>query len=289
MHINTLASQDVFARNGIASLTDLIQPEWNDILKLLEEEQASFLHQEAQFRSDEYPWPRDPLHTWSRVWEYPYVYYHLNQWIKAIKTVPLRLKVADIGSGVTFFPFSIARLGYEVVCTDIDPICQADIERAEKVQDVFPGDVSFRLIQEERLPFKDEELDAIYCISVLEHIPNPSTTVAEITRVLKPGGLLILTFDLDMRGDSEIGVEKYQQLIELLDKSSSPLYPERTIHPADMLTSISSPYGFKPLRGIDWFFTILKQYVVKPVLRGSHGHLFPYYLSVEGRCLRRSV
>ena len=46
---------------------------------LLEKEQADFLAMESAFRSREYKWPRDPLHTWSRVWEYPYTYHHLQQ------------------------------------------------------------------------------------------------------------------------------------------------------------------------------------------------------------------
>lgn len=38
------------------------------------------------------------------------------------------------------------------------------------------------------LPFKDNSLEAIICISVLEHVQNPIKACQEIHRVLKPGG-----------------------------------------------------------------------------------------------------
>ncbi len=38
------------------------------------------------------------------------------------------------------------------------------------------------------LPFEDNSIDAIICISVLEHVEEPMRAVREMYRVLKPGG-----------------------------------------------------------------------------------------------------
>lgn len=38
------------------------------------------------------------------------------------------------------------------------------------------------------MPFENDEFDAVYCQSVLEHVPYPQQAIAEMTRVLKPGG-----------------------------------------------------------------------------------------------------
>ena len=40
-----------------------------------------------------------------------------------------------------------------------------------------------------RLPFPDNSFDRIICSEVLEHVPDPDQVLAEIARILKPGGL----------------------------------------------------------------------------------------------------
>src|SRR5215213_8923717 len=94
-----------FDRGGLAALSDLKTPEWRELFERLEKDQAEFQASDSQFRSSEYKWPRDPLHTWSRVWEYPYAYHHLTRRLAAS---PARAPhVVDFGSGVTFFPFAV--------------------------------------------------------------------------------------------------------------------------------------------------------------------------------------
>ncbi|MBA6413852.1 class I SAM-dependent methyltransferase [Parahaliea sp. F7430] len=43
------------------------------------------------------------------------------------------------------------------------------------------------------LPFADNSFDKVICSEVLEHIPDYSAALAEIQRVLKPGGLLCVS------------------------------------------------------------------------------------------------
>jgi SAM-dependent methyltransferase len=43
------------------------------------------------------------------------------------------------------------------------------------------------------LPFLNDTFDTILCTSVLEHVENAEATVAEIARVLRPGGQLLMT------------------------------------------------------------------------------------------------
>ena len=44
-----------------------------------------------------------------------------------------------------------------------------------------------------RIPAPDDSFDAILCSEVLEHVPEPTHALDEFTRLLKPGGTLILT------------------------------------------------------------------------------------------------
>ena len=209
----------------------------------MEKEQAEFLAKESAFRSPDYKWPRDPLHTWSRVWEYPYAYEHLSAMRSADQAGSMPV-VVDLGSGVTFFPFSVARLGYRVVCTDVDPVCGKDILRAEKAVSVSPGSVSWKATNGQELPFENNSVDGIYCVSVLEHIPSFDVTVKEMARILKPGSMLILTIDIDLIGNKEIGPAKYRVLKRLLDNQFEYVHFPATVHPLDMLNSTTGPFRF---------------------------------------------
>lgn len=253
-----------FERSGLAARSDLLTQEWLELFHSLEKEQEIFLIHEDRFRSPGYKWPRDPLHTWSRVWEYPYVYHHLKIWrAKFSGGMPL---VVDLGSGVTFFPFTLARLGCSVTCVDIDEVCKMDLACAAQCVLHEPGKVDFQLSDGHVIPFKDEEVDGLYSISVLEHISTLENTVEEIARVLKPGGLFILTIDLSLRNDVQLGVDPYQLLMKKMMDHFDFLYPEIGVHPADMLNSLSGPYALEKLKGLELFWFILKQHVVKPIL-----------------------
>lgn len=43
------------------------------------------------------------------------------------------------------------------------------------------------------IPVSSDSFDAVMCIEVFEHIPNPVAALHEIVRILKPGGFLVIT------------------------------------------------------------------------------------------------
>lgn len=277
----------VFNRCGLAALSDFETPEWRGLFTLLEHEQSEFLAHEPLFPSPEYKWPRDPLRTWSRAWEYPYIYHHIDLWRSSKFAGSYSPLILDIGSGVTFFPFTIAKLGCHVICADTDPICEEDISRAIECVDHHPGKVEFRLIDSQGLPFDDGMADAIYCISVLEHIPDFEKTVEEMARILRPGGSLFLTVDLDLRGNAEIGVARYNLLIDCLAKWFRLQYPEFPKHPGDTLISTRGPFPLKDLTGLDWVWFSTKQWLIKPLLGLRPVRYSSLRLAVKGWVLEK--
>lgn len=56
-----------------------------------------------------------------------------------------------------------------------------------------------------QMPFKDNSLDAIICMAVLEHVKNPFIASSEMFRVLKPGGYLFVYVPFLYYYHAEIG------------------------------------------------------------------------------------
>ncbi|MCE1246083.1 MAG: class I SAM-dependent methyltransferase [Firmicutes bacterium] len=48
-------------------------------------------------------------------------------------------------------------------------------------------------LEKDRIPLEDETADAAVSLAVLEHLDNPLHVLKEIYRILKPGGILLLT------------------------------------------------------------------------------------------------
>src|SRR5262245_31676196 len=57
-----------------------------------------------------------------------------------------------------------------------------------------PGLLRFDLTA---LPFSNDTFDAIYCSHVLEHVPDDARAMAELCRILRPGGWAILQVPVD--------------------------------------------------------------------------------------------
>jgi 2-polyprenyl-3-methyl-5-hydroxy-6-metoxy-1,4-benzoquinol methylase len=280
------AAYRLFERCGIAALSDIQTSQWRDLFDNLERDQAAFLSHQGEFRTTQYKWPLDALHTWSRVWEYPYVYFHLASWRRTYSGLTLP-KVADIGSGVTFFPFSVARLGFHVICSDPDPVCGRELALATSVVEHMPGEIRFRRIANATLPFENAECDVIYCISVLEHVEDFTTTLAEISRCLKPRGLFCLTTDLDLQGNADISVERYTVLVTAINDFFDPLFPQTSIHPADLLTNVTGPYPMYTVTRTTKAYHFFKQELVKGFLGLPPRPLLPWHLAVQGWVLRK--
>lgn len=46
------------------------------------------------------------------------------------------------------------------------------------------------------IPVSDKSFDVILCSEVIEHVPDPISAIKEISRILKPGGILLITAPL---------------------------------------------------------------------------------------------
>ncbi|MBL4558163.1 MAG: methyltransferase domain-containing protein [Rhodobacteraceae bacterium] len=66
-----------------------------------------------------------------------------------------------------------------------------DIESSPEVDGRTRDDLSFKTYDGINLPFESGTIDIIFCKQVLEHVRHPDALIADVARVLKPGGIFV--------------------------------------------------------------------------------------------------
>jgi ubiquinone/menaquinone biosynthesis C-methylase UbiE len=113
--------------------------------------------------------------------------------------VPPGLSVADVGTGTGILAGELARLGCHVVAVDPSPrmlaAARANLDAARAGRDPAEpgsGDVELREGTAEALPLAEAEVDAAFVHMVLHYLASPADAVAEMVRVVRPGGTVVL-------------------------------------------------------------------------------------------------
>lgn len=86
-------------------------------------------------------------------------------------------KTLDIPAGNGWISEQLGHMGAEAIAGDINS------EKPEYVQTDM----------EKKLPFSDQEFDVVISAEGIEHVFSPYHLFSELARVLKPGGILIIT------------------------------------------------------------------------------------------------
>ncbi len=96
----------------------------------------------------------------------------------------------DVGSGTGAFAFAIAPRVQDVVAVE------ADEEVAARARADAPPNVEVVVADGEHLPFEDYFFDVSATLRTLHHTARPELLVAELTRVTKPGGTILVADQL---------------------------------------------------------------------------------------------
>jgi SAM-dependent methyltransferase len=98
------------------------------------------------------------------------------------------LDVLDIASGEGYGSEMLSRVASSVIGVDID---KASVEHAARKY--VRGNLSYRQGSCTEIPIPDKSVDVIVSFETIEHIDDHDAMMSEIKRVLKPGGLLIIS------------------------------------------------------------------------------------------------
>ena len=137
------------------------------------------------------------LHA-SKQWEYLFAWKQILQHF-GLNTSALR--IADLGGGRGAWPPFLASRGTDVQVFDIDYLWdhggETEIEsRFFRWASKYRYQVNFGSLF--NLPIGSATMDVVTSISVVEHLRYKRYALLEALRVLKPGGLLLITFDLSL-------------------------------------------------------------------------------------------
>jgi len=102
------------------------------------------------------------------------------------KNLPRSGRILDIGCADGYLLLLLRKLGYEPVGMDV---ARSFVERAKELTGcpVFQGKI------EDMHMFNAEEFDCVVSTEVIEHVESPYNALKEIYRVLKSGGITIIS------------------------------------------------------------------------------------------------
>lgn len=103
-------------------------------------------------------------------------------------------EILDVGCGPGVIAGALARRYPTVHVTGLD-ISPERVERALR-QNTEVANIAICHGSATQMPFADNRFDIVYCRFLLEYLPNRAEAVAEMVRVCRPGGAVILQ-DLD--------------------------------------------------------------------------------------------
>jgi ubiquinone/menaquinone biosynthesis C-methylase UbiE len=130
----------------------------------------------------------------------------------APQTDPL---ILDVATGTGRLPIALCdypSFGGQIFATDISRRMLA--QARQKLADESKR-VTFLLSDAECLPFPDDTFDIVTCLEALEFTASPAEALRECVRVLRPGGLLLITNRIHMQMPGRLW--QTNEVIGLLD------------------------------------------------------------------------
>jgi 2-polyprenyl-6-hydroxyphenyl methylase / 3-demethylubiquinone-9 3-methyltransferase len=109
-----------------------------------------------------------------------------NPWVaeKILRERGANARVLDVGCGAGFLSNHLARQGFQVTGLDAS---RASLDVAARHD--ATGKATYLLGDAMSLPFASGSFDVVCAMDFLEHVEDPAAVVAEISRVLAPGGV----------------------------------------------------------------------------------------------------
>jgi 2-polyprenyl-6-hydroxyphenyl methylase / 3-demethylubiquinone-9 3-methyltransferase len=142
------------------------------------------------YNSDEAGWwePDSPLHLIKLLLNPVRIGYIQRKLSEHFKHDVIGKNALEVGCGGGILCEDLVGMGLKI--TGIDPSEQS-IHCAIKHAEKNGLSLNYQVSEGECLPFNEQCFDIVLCCDVLEHVRNLTQVISEISRVLKPGGIVI--------------------------------------------------------------------------------------------------
>ena len=116
---------------------------------------------------------------------------------RLVEKIPANGKVLEIAPGPGYFCIELAKLGdYQITGLDIS---KSFVEIARRNAAEADLQIDFREGNASAMPFKDNTFDFTFCQAAFKNFSQPVKAIAEMYRVLRPGGMSVIA---DLRRDA---------------------------------------------------------------------------------------
>jgi len=136
---------------------------------------------------------------------------------------------ADLGAGTGFMTEGLLKKGVRVIAVDQS---QAMLDLLARKLSEFRG-LECRLGDAGRLPIEDGLVDSVFANMYLHHVEDPAEAIKEMARILKPGGILVIT-DLDEHDFEFLRVEQHDRWLGFVREQVSAWLEEAGLKDASV-------------------------------------------------------
>jgi ubiquinone/menaquinone biosynthesis C-methylase UbiE len=174
---------------------------------------------------------------WARQWEFPFIFRAL---VEMSRNRTGDISILESGCGFTVVPFWLAANGFKVTGVDMDGNLK---EKWENTVIPCSDKNNYRFVagDMENLPFPGSSFDGVYSISAIEHTNHPLQSVKEMIRIVRPGGIIAFTMDMDIKNSDSVNQETMINIQEYLIENCKASFPVLHSSPSKLITISNRP------------------------------------------------
>lgn len=144
---------------------------------------------------------------------------HLTRYLAALEVVRGKV-VLDIASGAGYGSFELAKAAERVFGVDISP------EAVAYAQQKYPAaNLEFLVGAGTAIPLPDDAVDVVVTFETIEHIEDYRGFLTELRRVLRPGGLAIVSTPNDLEYEENNHFHLHEFVHDELRQELLPHFP----------------------------------------------------------------